>query len=235
MRAVGAGAFIKLCSSLAGADLILFGVRSPLVADVEETLLRLHIDITAAVSVNGVPRLLDRRRLVDLIDYSPTAGARFIASAFAPPRRQALIAQAEALGLARAPAVIDPTAILPRSARVGDASYINAGVVVGALAIIGDGVFVNRAASLGHHTVLDDFVSIGPGVTLAGNIHVGAGSLIGAGATILPHVRIGADAIVSAGAVVRKHVPDGAFVAGNPALQKPLNRQRSSLNVDDGE
>jgi len=215
--------------------LILFGVRSPLVVDVEETLWRLRIAVTAAVSVNGVPRLLERGRLVDLAEFVPPAGAPFIASAFVPSRRRALIEQAEALGLTRAPAVIDPTAILPRSARVGDGSYINAGVVIGALSIIGEGVLVNRGASLGHHTVLGDFVSIGPSATLAGNIHVGAGSLIGAGATILPDVRIGMDAIVSAGAVVRKHVPDGAFVAGNPASPRPLNRQRSALNVEDGE
>jgi sugar O-acyltransferase (sialic acid O-acetyltransferase NeuD family) len=215
--------------------MILFGVRSPLVVDVEETLYRLNIAVTAAVSVNGVPRLLDRRRLIDLAEFAVPPGAPFIASAFAPARRRALIEQALELGLAMAPALIDPTAILPRSARIGDGSFINAGVVIGALSIIGEGVLVNRAASLGHHTVLGDFVSIGPGTTLAGNIHVGAGAMIGAGSTILPDVRIGANAIVSAGSVVRKHVADGAFVVGNPAVVKPFNVRRSALNFEDGE
>ena len=215
--------------------MILFGVRSPLVVDVEETLWRLEIDVAAAISVNGVPRLLDRRALIDLLDFSPEIGARFIASAFAPARRRALIEQAEALGLMKAPGLVDPTAIVPRSARVGDASFINAGVVIGALSFIGEGVLVNRAASLGHHTVLEDFVSIGPGATLAGNIHVGPGSMIGAGAIILPNVRIGENVIVSAGSLVRKHVPDGAFVIGNPAVERPFNRRRSSLNIEDGE
>lgn len=215
--------------------MILFGTRSPLVVEYEETLIRLGIAVHAAVSVGGAARLVDRRRLVELADFVPPTGAAFIAPAFAPQRRAELIAQAEALGLVKAEALVDPTAILPRAIRIGAGSYINAGVVIGALSLLGEGVLVNRAASLGHHTVLGDLVSIGPGATLAGNIRVGAGSVIGAGATILPNVRIGAGAIVSAGAVVRKHVADGTLVIGNPAVVRPFNPRISSLNVEDGE
>lgn len=197
--------------------------------------MRLGIEITASVCVNGAPRVLDRTKLVDLAAFSAPAGAEFIAAAFAPTRRAELIEQAQELGLAMAAALIDPTAILPRSARIGQCSFINAGVVIGGMSIIGNGVLVNRAASLGHHTVLGDHVSIGPGATLAGNIHVGCGAVIGAGATILPDTRIGAGAIISAGSVVRKHVPDGALVAGNPGVVKAFTPKRSSLNVEDGE
>jgi sugar O-acyltransferase (sialic acid O-acetyltransferase NeuD family) len=215
--------------------MILFGVRSPLVVDLEETLHRLGISIDAAVSINGVPRVADRKPLVDLADFAAVPGSQFLAVAFAPGRRRALVEQAIGLGLAPAPGLVDPHAIVPRSLRVGDGSFVNAGVVIGALSIIGDHVLVNRAASLGHHVMLGDFVSIGPGATLAGNIRVGAGSMIGAGATILPDIRIGENAIVSAGSVVRKHVPDGGFVVGNPAVARPFNALRSSLNVEDGE
>jgi len=215
--------------------MIIFGVRSPLVVELEETLARLDIVITAAVSVRGAPRLMDRNKVVELENFHPDAGAAFIVSAFAPMRRKELFDQALALGLTKAAAIIDPTAILPRSIRIGHGTYINAGTVVGAMTMIGEGVLVNRAVSLGHHTVLGDFVSVGPGANLAGNIHVGAGTVIGAGATILPNVRIGEGAIVSAGSVVRKHVPDGTLVVGNPAVPKPFNPLRSSLNVEDGE
>lgn len=215
--------------------MILFGVRSPLVVDFEETLSRLGVTLSAAVSVNGGARLLDRSRLVELADFVPTPGARFIAPAFVPQRRAQLIAQAEALGLVKAEALVDPTAILPRAIRIGAGSYINAGVVIGALSMLGEAVLVNRAASLGHHTVLGDRVSIGPGATLAGNIQVGAGAIIGAGATILPHVRIGAGAIVSAGSVVRKNVPEGAMVVGNPAVVRPFNPRLSALFTAEDE
>ncbi|HSR00287.1 MAG TPA: hypothetical protein VLM36_10255 [Sphingomicrobium sp.] len=215
--------------------MILFGVRSPLVVELEETLARLGIAVTAAISINGVPRVTDRSRLVELDAFIPIPGAAFIASAFAPQRRRALVEQAVAMDLVKARAIIDPTAILPRSARVGDATFINAGVVIGAITLIGEGVLVNRAASLGHHTVLSDFASVGPGATLAGNVHVGANAVIGAGTTILPDVRIGENAIISAGSVVRKHVADGAFVAGNPAVSLRFKPRRSALNVEDGE
>ncbi|WP_416906968.1 MAG: acetyltransferase [Polymorphobacter sp.] len=215
--------------------MILFGVRSPLIVDVEETLFRCHIAVTAAVSISGVPRLQDRSRLVDLAAFGAPAGSPFLATAFAPRRRRALAEQALALGLVPAPALIDPTAVLPRHLRVGAGSFINAGVVIGAAGLIGDHVLVNRAASLGHHVLIADFVSIGPGATLAGNIRVGEGAMIGAGATILPNVRIGENALVSAGAVVRKHVPAGALVAGHPATLVSAAPGRSSLDMDDGE
>ena len=215
--------------------MILFGVRSPLVVDFEETLHRRSVSIAAAVSISGLPRLLDRHALVDLADFVPTAGDHFLVAAFAPLRRRALWEQAVALQLEPADALVDPTAILPRAVRIGRGSYVNAGVVIGGLSMLGDGVLVNRAASLGHHCVLADFVSIGPGATLAGNIHVGEGSLIGAGAVVLPNVRIGAGAIVSAGAVVRKHVPDGTLVVGNPATPHRFNPLTSSLAIEDGE
>ena len=215
--------------------MILFGVRSPLIVEIEETLLRLGIPVTAAVSVNGVPRLLDRSHLVDLPAFRPQAGEPFIACAFSPQRRAELVRLALSLGLKKASALLDPTAILPRSIRVGACSFVNAGVVIGGLSMLGEGVLVNRSASLGHHTVLGDYVSIGPGATLAGNVHVGDGASIGVGAVVLPDVRIGAGAIVAAGAVVRRHVPDGTLVAGNPAEAKRFDASRSSLNVEDGE
>ena len=214
---------------------VIFGTRSPLVVDYEETLARLNIAVSAAVSVSGAPRILAREHLVDISEFSPVAGSRFVVPAFAPMRRRELFEQAMGLTLVPVANLIDPTAVLPRSIRIGLGSFINAGVVIGGLSMLGEGVLVNRSASLGHHTVLGDFVSVGPGATLAGNIHVGEGTLIGAGATVLPHVRIGANSIVAAGAVVRKSVPDDTLVVGNPAVPHRFNPLRSSLAIEDGE
>jgi len=216
--------------------MILFGVRSPLVVDYEETCGRLGIEISSAVSVNGAPRIIDRSRVVELAEFDPCAARDvFIACAFSPERRAALKELATKLGLALSAALVDPTAILPRTTKLGAGSFVNAGVVLGAASIIGENVVVNRSASLGHHTVLGDNVSIGPGATLAGNIHVGAGSLIGAGAVVLPHLRIGEGVVVAAGSLVRRHVPAGAFVAGHPAVQQRFRPGSSSLNLADSE
>ena len=213
--------------------MILFGVRSSLVVEYEETCNRLGLAIEAAVSLNGSPRLLGLSRVVELDELSPSvAGKKFIACAFVPSRRLELVAQAEQIGLVPAAPLIDPSAMLARSVCIGDGSFINTGVVIGAVSIIGNDVLINRSASLGHHTILGDHVSIGPGATLAGNIRVGAGAVIGAGATILPNIHIGEDALVAAGSVVRSHVPDRVLVAGNPARKYP---KKSSLYVEHEE
>lgn len=200
------------------SGLVIFGSRSPLVVELEETCLRAGRPVACAVSVAGQPRLLDRRLAVALAAFVPPPGQQgFVPCAFAPARRRVLWEMACALGLDPAEALIDPAATVARSARIGAGGYVNAGAVIGALVFAGDGVLVNRAASIGHHSILGDFVSIGPGATLASNARVGDGAVIGVGAVILPNVGIGAGATVAAGAVVRKAVAAGATVAGNPA------------------
>lgn len=215
--------------------MILFGIRSPLVVEVEESLARCGLAIDTAVSVNDAPRMLDRSRIVDLADFDPPAGGRFLATAFSPQRRSELIAHARELGLELAEALIDPTAIIARSARIGDGSFINAGAVIGGATIVGEGVLINRSASIGHHVLLGNRVSIGPGATLAGDIRVGENSVIGAGAVIQPNMRIGANSIISAGSVVRKHVPDNSLVAGNPGIARPFKPRASSLQMSGAE
>lgn len=218
------------------AALILFGVRSPIAVEYEETCQRLGIDITAAVSIAGLPRVLGADKIVEWMTFRQTLSSDvYIACAFNPLRRQELANMARDAGLAASPALIDPTAILARSVRVGLGSFINAGVVIGAVSIIGSNVLVNRATSIGHHAVIANRVSIGPGVMMAGNVHVGEGAVIGAGAKVMPDIRIGSGAVVAGGAVVRRHVPDSAFVDGHPAEERPFKLSRSSLHVRGGE
>lgn len=215
--------------------MILFGTRSPIVVEYEESCARLNIEIIAGVNLAGTPRTLARDIIIDLEDFEPHQDAQYLACAFAPRRRKALADQAQALGLTLAPALIDPHAVVARSVRIGDGSFINAGVVIGALTLIGENVLINRTASIGHHCLLGDYISIGPGATLAGNIRVGEGTIIGAGATILPDIRIGEGCIVAGGSLVREEVPDNTFVAGNPATARPFDPQSSSLYIEDGE
>lgn len=63
-----------------------------------------------------------------------------------PRRREALIRQTEALGLKCVSVLVDPNAVLSDNLQIGDASFLNAGVIVGAVAKIGSGVLINRAA-----------------------------------------------------------------------------------------
>lgn len=216
--------------------LLLFGVRSPLTPDYEETCARLGLTIAGAVQVDDLaPRVLDREPLVALPALNQAQRrVPYVTCAFNPARRAALAILAKGAGLCPAGALIDPTAVVARSVKIGEGCFVNAGAIIGAAGFLGDHVVVNRAASLGHHAVIADFVSIGPGVTVAGNVWIGENSMIGAGAILLPGIRIGANVTVAAGSVVRRNLPDSAFAAGNPAVVKPF-RPRVGTFADPDE
>jgi maltose O-acetyltransferase len=52
-----------------------------------------------------------------------------------------------------------------------------------------------------------------------GRVNIGRRVYIGAHSLVLPGVTIGDNAIIGAGSVVRRDVPQGAIVAGNPAVE----------------
>ena len=198
--------------------LVLFGVRSPLVVDYEETAERLGISELIGVFTDLPVRMMRRDAVISEQDAAQEGlDLPFVPCAFNPRRRVELCDRAMRIGLSPSAALIDPSAIVARSSQIGELSYLNAAVVIGGATVVGSNVLINRSTSVGHHCFLSDGASLGPGVTLASNVHVGSGAMIGAGVTILPDTKIGAGAVVSAGALVRKNVPEGAVVSGAPA------------------
>lgn len=217
--------------------IVIFGVRSPLVVDFEEACERAGRRIAAAVQASPYKaRLLDRKPLVALADVQAEhLTIPCIVCAFSPLRRRDLVAAALDAGFSFDGPLIDDTAIVARSSRIGDGTYVGAGTMIGAASLIGDHVFINRAVNLGHHTVLDDFATIGPGVTSAGHVRIGEGVVIGAGSTLLPGVTIGAGAMVAAGAVVHRDVDEGVLVAGVPAVPKKNPPSQTSVHLESEE
>jgi sugar O-acyltransferase (sialic acid O-acetyltransferase NeuD family) len=216
--------------------IVLVGVRSPMLPDYEECCSRAGLRIAAAVKTDKLrPRILNRDALVDLVELTDAQkGLGFIACAFNPYRRDELSDIAVTAGLLPADPLLDPSAIVATSSRLGQGTFVNAGSIIGSAGILGEHVIINRASNIGHHTILDDFVSIGPGVTLAGNVRIGRKSFVGAGSVILPGVRIGAGAVIAAGSVVRADVGDEVLVAGNPA-QLRQKRPSPSMLGKEGE
>jgi sugar O-acyltransferase (sialic acid O-acetyltransferase NeuD family) len=200
-------------------SIVLYGVGSPVVVDVEESLTRARVSVTVAVrNVEGEAWTMGDLRIIGRTALGPDILADpFLVPLFAPGHRQMAAAEAVASGFTVPFTLIDPTAVTPGAFAPGPGSYINAGCTIGSAGCFGEFTFVNRGASICHHAQFDRFVSIGPGAVLAGQVHVGKGSVIGAGAVVLPGLRIGANAVVGAGAVVTKDVPDHAMAMGNPA------------------
>jgi sugar O-acyltransferase (sialic acid O-acetyltransferase NeuD family) len=199
--------------------IVIYGVGSPIVADIEESIARAGLLVAAAVqNVAGDVFLLDRSCLTTPSNLSADAIALpYVVPLFTPGNRQYAAQEAMGRGFSVPYSLIDATAICPRSLVHGPGLYVNAGCTVGAASRFEDFVFINRGASVGHHADLGAFVSIGPAAVIAGSVRIGRGAVIGAGAVVLPNMSIGANAVVGAGAVVTHDVPDHCLVRGNPA------------------
>lgn len=138
-----------------------------------------------------------------------------------PGHRCAVEAEARSLGFDSFPALLYPTAVIARTAQVGEGSIVNAAAVIAGGATLGRAVHVNRSASIGHHNLVEDYATLGPGCVLAGHVTIGRGAFLGAGAVCAPRVSVGPNAVVGAGAVVVRDVPAGKVVVGNPAKEIP--------------
>lgn len=199
--------------------IVLYAVGSPLVADVEESCRRLGVTVAAAVrNVAGTHYLLDATVLRETADIDASLlGIPCLVPLFTPANCNQAAREAIGRGFAIAAALLDPTATIASSTRIGPGSYVNAGAVIGAAGRIGAHVIVNRSSSIGHHVEIESMSSIGPGVVIAGLARVKRGTLIGAGAIVLPKIEIGAGCVIGAGALITRDVPAGSMVVGNPA------------------
>jgi sugar O-acyltransferase (sialic acid O-acetyltransferase NeuD family) len=200
-------------------ECILFGVGTPYVYEVYESLLRDGIAVRAFV--DNLDRGLGPREL------GPVTGTTGLPEEWkdlplyipllTPGHRKVLLAQAKGLGFARFPAHCDPTAVMASTAIVEDGVLVNALATIGAMTRIGPFCIVNRSASIGHHVVLEPFATLGPGCILCGSTAIGTGTFVGAGAVINPKVKVGRNSIVGAGAVVVRDLGDHVVAVGNPA------------------
>lgn len=197
---------------------VIFGVGSTLVVDLEESLHRARFAIAAGIRNRPENHLSSEVRVLLPEDLtSELLELPFMVPLFTPGHRQVAAQEAARLGLRHPFSLIDASVSAPRRLVLGAGSYVNVGCNLGGGSIFGPFVLINRGTSIGHHVHLQAFVSIGPGVVIAAHVEIGTGSVVGAGATILPSVTVGENAVVGAGSVVTRDVPAGCLVFGNPA------------------
>lgn len=189
-----------------------YGVATPYAWEVVETLWRRQVDVICIDNHGGADPELPGLRA----DAGDHRGAVVLGTSSAGARAATAQAAVTA-GLRELDALVDPTAVVARTAAIRHGSYVNAAACVGAKATVGCFTNLNRTVSVGHHCDLGPFTSTGPGAVLSGSVRTGGGAFIGSGAVVLPERTIGMGAVVGAGAVVTKDVPDGAIVVGNPA------------------
>lgn len=108
----------------------------------------------------------------------------------------------------RLPVVCDPSAILSKSARIGEGSFIGKRAVLNANASVGKMCIVNTGAILEHGCQVGDFSHISVGTVLCGEVTVGKSVLVGANATVVQCLSIGDGSTVGAGTTIRKNVKE---------------------------
>jgi sugar O-acyltransferase (sialic acid O-acetyltransferase NeuD family) len=116
--------------------------------------------------------------------------------------------------------VIDPTAVVDSTVRIGRGTVVLPGAVVQVDTTLGEHVIVNTCASVDHDCQIGNFVHLAPGVHLAGEVTVKIGSFVGIGAVAIQRIAVGAWTTVGAGAVVVRNLPDRVVAVGVPARIK---------------
>jgi hypothetical protein len=113
--------------------------------------------------------------------------------------------------------LVDPSAFVSRTARLGAGCVVYPGCYIGLSAVLGDRVFMLSGSIVNHDVRLADDVVVCSGVSLAGGVSVEPACYLGQACTIRQNLRIGRGSLVGMGSVVVKDVPAGVVVAGNPA------------------
>jgi len=155
--------------------------------------------------------------LLGTIDnYQPVPDDALVLAIGAPAARLA-IGRALAARGAQFHTLIHPSAIVARTATLGQGAVICPFALVSAGSRVGDFVTINSYASVGHDAVLGDGCTLSSHVDITGAVQLGVAVMVGSGASVLPRVKVGANATVGAGAVVMRRVAEGATVYAAPA------------------
>ncbi|MBN9417053.1 MAG: acetyltransferase [Candidatus Eremiobacteraeota bacterium] len=117
----------------------------------------------------------------------------------------------------RSVVLIDPSAVVDETVRIGLGTVVMAGAVVNVDSVIGENCILNTGCSVDHDCVIEDHVHLCPGTHLAGTVRVGSGVMLGTGTSVIPGRSIGAGSVVGAGAAVVRDLPAGIVATGVPA------------------
>ncbi len=112
--------------------------------------------------------------------------------------------------------LLSTSALISKTAKIGEGTFVNKNVVVNAFSQIGNNVILNTSCIIEHQCDLSNSVHVGPGAVLLGNVRIGERSFIGANSVIKQGITIGNDVIIGAGSVIINNVQDGLKIVGNP-------------------
>jgi sugar O-acyltransferase (sialic acid O-acetyltransferase NeuD family) len=106
------------------------------------------------------------------------------------------------------PSLIARSAVFGIDSRIGPASYVLPGAIIGPRCRIGANVLMNTGSIVCHDSALDDHVHIAPGAVVAGAATVRTGATVGMAATVHFGAKIGRNCLIHNGAAVTGDISD---------------------------
>lgn len=122
--------------------------------------------------------------------------------------------------------LIDPSAIISSSAKIGKGSVVCQFSSISSSVKIKSNVVCNRGAIIGHDVSVGNDSIISPYSVIGGKTQIGNKSFIGSGSLLKEKITIGNDVIIGMGSVVYKNIEDGLIVVGNPARVSRRNEKK---------
>ena len=144
----------------------------------------------------------DLQQIYDLGIHKAVLGIGFLGHG---SLRNDLIAKLHNIGFSF-PTIVDPTAIVSKSVKIGEGTFIGKNAVVNANARIGRYCIINSCSLVEHDCRIGDFTHIAVAACVCGGVTVGKECLVGANATIIQGLSVADHSIVPAGNVIRRHV-----------------------------
>lgn len=123
--------------------------------------------------------------------------------------------------------LVDPTAIVSSTAKIGVGSIISALVLIHSEVEICENVLIQPLAVIGHDIHIGKHSVFSASVMPGGADYFGERVYIGMSTVIREKLTIGDDVIISMGSVVQRNIEAGLIVMGNPA--------RPMLKNEDGK
>lgn len=117
------------------------------------------------------------------------------------------------------PTIIDPSAVISASAKIGEGSFVGKNAVINADAVVGNMCIINTGSIIEHECKIGDYSHVAVGAILCGQVQTGNRVFVGAGASVIQCISLGEGSLIGAGSVVTKTVLPGVVVAGNPARE----------------
>lgn len=204
------------CNSHGNQKLVIIGVggHARSVADsVDPEVFDLigYVDEYRTDGISGKP--VFGSRIVDVPDYKDCAYLVGIGDCHVRKRWFETITR---MGL-KTVNVIDKTAQVSPSVKMGTGNFVGKFAVINAGTIIGDNNLVNTMALLEHESRVWNHTNLSTRSTINGDVVVEDCVFLGSGATCIGQLTLGRHSVIGAGSVVIRDVDPGCTVVGIPA------------------